>query len=182
MLIGSVFNARVLCRTGKLLRKLAHVTTSRVEEITPTGPSVLGALRQLPQKNLLWRAAFLGVAEVMAAAVILPLGWAITHKWTGVFAGAAAGGLCLLAAWMALALSEPLRKPPRMLTFVLVGMMIRMGVPLVAASMVFFMGGPLADAGFLYYLIVFYLVTLSTETFLSLPIEKKVPPANDIVG
>ncbi len=150
-----------------------------MEEITPNGPSVLGAVCQLPQKNLLWRAAVLGVAEVMAAAVILPLGWVISRNWTGVFAGAVAGGVCLLAAWMALAVSEPLRKPPRMLTFVLVGMMIRMGVPLVAALTVFFMGCPLADAGFLYYLVGFYPVTLTVETFLSVP--QCEPKANDVL-
>ena len=48
-----------------------------------------------------------------------------------------------------------------MLALVLVGMMIRMGIPLAAALAVYFRGGPLADAGFLYYLVVFYPVTLT---------------------
>ena len=122
----------------------------------------------------------------MAAAVILPLGWAISGNRAGLIAGAAAGGVCLLAAWMALGLSEPLRRPQHMLALVLVGMMIRMGIPLAAALAVFFRGGPLADAGFLYYLVVFYPVTLTAETFLSLPEcepkKKDVPPAQDFVG
>jgi len=136
----------------------------------------------MQQKTLLLRAVFLGGMVLIAAGVVLPLGWTITHNLMGLTAGAAAGGVCLLAAWIALFLVEPHRKPEDMLALVLMGIVIRMGIPLIAALAVFFQRGPLADAGFLYYLIVFYLVTLSTETFLSLPIEKKVPPANDIVG
>ena len=51
----------------------------------------------------------------------------------------------------------------------LLGMMVRMGIPLAAALIVYFSGGPLADAGFLYYLVVFYPVTLTAEIFLSRP-------------
>ena len=73
-----------------------------------------------------------------------------------------------------------------MLALVLVGMMIRMGIPLAAALTVYFRGGPLADAGFLYYLVVFYPVTLTAETLLFLPEpalnEKNVSPAEDFVG
>ena len=58
-------------------------------------------------------------------------------------------------------------------------MTIRMGVPLSAALAVFFLGGPLADAGFLYYVVLFYPVTLIAETFLSTPgsepNEKDIP-------
>ena len=70
---------------------------------------------------------------------------------------------------MALGLTEPLRGPQQVLALVLVGMMVRMGIPLAAALTVCFCGGPLANAGFLYYLVVFYPVTLTAETFLSLP-------------
>ena len=80
---------------------------------------------------------------------------------------------------MALVLSEPLRRPQYVLTLVHVGMMIRMGIPLAAALAVYFVGGPLADAGFLYYLVVFYPVTLTVETFLSLPeapMRRMFPP------
>ena len=66
----------------------------------------------------------------------------------------------------------------------LVGMLVRMGIPLGAALLVVFRGGPLADAGFLYYLVVFYLVTLTVETFLALggrvP-RKKMPPTGSSI-
>lgn len=142
---------------------------SRIEINQPAASSLLGALRRLPQKSLRFRIIFLGVVVFMAAAVVLPLGWAIFGNRAGLFAGAAAAGVCLLAGWAALVLSEPLRRPQNMLALVLMGMLIRMGIPLVAALTVYFVGGPLANAGFLYYLVVFYPVTLTAETLLSLP-------------
>ncbi len=121
-----------------------------------------------------------------AAFLVLPLGWAISSNRMGFFAGAAAAGVCLAAAVTALGLSQSLRRPRQVLAFVLVGMTIRMGIPLMAALAVFFLGGPLADAGFLYYLVVFYPVMLTAETFLFLPergsYEKNVPRAQDFVG
>ncbi len=87
---------------------------------------------------------------------------------------------------MALALSEPLRRRQHVLALVLVGMMIRMGIPLAVALTVHFFGGPLADAGFLYYVVVFYPVTVIMETFLTAPdyepIKKDVSSAQDFVG
>ena len=159
---------------------------SRSDKKELAGASVPGSLRQLQQTSLLFRAAFLAVVAVLAAAVILPLGWAISGNRTGLFAGAAAGGVCLLAAWTALGLSEPLRRPMYMLAQLFVGMLIRMGIPLAAALAVYFRGGPLADAGFLYYVVLFYPVMLVAETFLVLPArrlnQRDVSPAEDFVG
>jgi hypothetical protein len=104
----------------------------------------------------------------------------------GLLAAAVAGGVCLLAGLTALALSEPLRRPQYLLALVFVGMMIRMGIPLAAALAVYFLGGPLAEAGFLYYVVLFYAVTLITETFLSAPgcgpNKKDISPTQEIVG
>ncbi len=45
-----------------------------------------------------------------------------------------------------------------------------MGIPLAVAFFVHFSGGPLADAGFLYYIVAFYAVALTSEIILSLPV------------
>jgi hypothetical protein len=145
------------------------VKRDRSEKNAIAGSSVLGVLCRLPQTSLLLRAILLGAVVLVAAAVILPFGWVISGNRAGVLAAAAAGGVCLLGAWTALALSEPLRRPQHLLALVLVGMMIRMGIPLAAALAVYFRGGPLADAGFLYYVVGFYPVTLAAETGLTLP-------------
>ena len=50
------------------------------------------------RRSLLFRIVFLGAVVIVAAAVVLPLGWTISGNRAGFFAGAVAGGVCLLAA------------------------------------------------------------------------------------
>jgi hypothetical protein len=123
----------------------------------------------MSQKSLIFRAVILGAVVLAAAGIILPLGWIITHNSMGLIASAAAGGICLLAGWVALVACEPLHRPQYALALVLVGVTTRMGIPLAGAVVVQFLGRPLADAGFLYYLIVFYPITLAAGTVLALP-------------
>jgi hypothetical protein len=56
------------------------------------------------------------------------------------------------------------RSSDRLVESVLAGMLIRMGVALTAALAVQLGGGPLAEAGFLYYLLMFHSATLVAET------------------
>jgi hypothetical protein len=86
----------------------------------------------------------------------------------GLAACALAGGLCLAGALIALVAGHRLggRLP---LPGLLAGMAARMGIPLLGGLTIFFCGGPLAEAGILYYLLVFYPVTLVAEIGLSLP-------------
>ena len=113
-------------------------------------------------------AVLLGGVVLMVGAVVLPFGWAMSGNRAGFLAGAAAGGVCLLAAAVALTVSEPFRKPQYMLALVNVGMMTAWESPWRRIGGTF-RGGPLAEAGFLYYLVVFYPVTLAVETFLACP-------------
>ena len=48
----------------------------------------------------------------------------------------------------------------------LLGMFPRMGIPLAVCMVVYLQGGRLAEAGFVYYILVFYFVTLVVETVL----------------
>ena len=125
--------------------------------------------QQLPKKSFTLRATMLGLTVLTAAAIILPIGYFIAGHRAEFSAGAMAAGVCLVAALLALGTSHLLQGPQHLLASVAAGMMIRMGIPLVAALVVRNLGGPLADAGFLYYLVVFYPVTLTAETILSLP-------------
>ena len=172
--------------TPAFLRELNEVTPDYSDETAAAGSSMLGIVRRLPRTSLLLRIILLGVAVLIVAAVILPLALLISGNRAGLYSAAAAGGVCLLSAWLALCASEPLRRPQSVLALVVVGMMIRMGIPLAAALTVFFRGGPLADAGFLYYVVLFYPVTLIAETYLSTPgcepNKKDVSPARDLVG
>lgn len=82
----------------------------------------------------------------------------------GLAAAALASGCCCAGALSAVAISPWFRDPRRLLAFVLIGMSLRMGIALTTALFVQLGGGPLVDAGFVYYLLVFYLVTLAVET------------------
>ncbi len=116
-----------------------------------------------------------GTRTAVLAAAVLAV-WAVAATLAAVFSGpmalaaaTVAAGLCLGGALGALVASHWLREPKYMLHMVLVGMALRMGLPLATGLALHFGGGPLAGAGMLYYLLVFYPVTLGIETFLSLP-------------
>jgi len=82
----------------------------------------------------------------------------------GLEAAAAAASCCGIGALAGLALAWCFRGPRHLLAPILVGMFARMAVALAVALTVQLVGGPLAEAGFLYYLLVFYSVTLAVET------------------
>ena len=86
--------------------------------------------------------------------------------------GAAAAGVCLLGAVLALAASHSLRGPQAALVAMLLAMACRMGIPLVFAAWAHLSGGPLAKAGVLYYVLVFYLIALGAEVVLALPMAE----------
>ena len=111
-----------------------------------------------------------GLAAIAAvvAAIACPIAM---HQfgWTGVKAATTAAGLCLLGSSLALAISRRYREPDQVLIGFLLGMLVRMGLPLCGGILIQIRCGPLAKAGFLVYLVLFYLVTLAGETILSLP-------------
>ncbi len=107
------------------------------------------------------------LAVVATGGVCLALAGPVSYLWSGPIglgAAALASGCCCVGAMGALCVAPWFRGPHRLLASVLVGMSVRMGVALTAALIVQLGGGPLADAGFVYYLLVFYLVTLAVET------------------
>lgn len=116
-------------------------------------------------------AARLGILAASVAALLLAVGgaaWAFQGP-AGAFAAGLAAVVCLAGAALALGASWWLADPSQALANILVGATLRMGVPLGIALAVHLHGGPLAKGGLLYYLLVFYPVTLGIETVLSLP-------------
>jgi hypothetical protein len=111
------------------------------------------------------------VAFAAAAPVVFHMGGAM-----GLTAAGVAAALCLLGAGTALVVSDLIREPQHALAALLIGMMARMGVPLLFGLVTHLRGGPLADAGLLYYLLMFYPVTLIVEIGLSLPRQPAIPP------
>jgi hypothetical protein len=123
-------------------------------------------------RGLAAQAAVLTVAVLAVYAVVAPVAAAISGL-VGLAAAAVAAGLCLVGAGLALVASRRFRDPKNSLQGVLIGMLLRMGVPLFSALAIQVQGGSLAKAGVLIYLVVFYPVTLFVETALSLPSDDR---------
>ncbi len=102
---------------------------------------------------------------LLSAAVVVPCGYAAQARW-GAISASLAWATCLLGGLLALWLVHLFRGPQNVVPQVLLGMFARMGIPLLICMAVYVQGGPMAQAGFVYYLLAFYFVTLISETIL----------------
>ena len=111
--------------------------------------------------------------SVVAAALLLV---GLVAWWRGgpdaLTAAALSAMACGLCTAAALACAAIFRSPDMALLQMLAGMFLRMGVPLVLVLVVNHFGGRLADAGMVYYLLTFYLITLAAEIPLSLTLPQ----------
>lgn len=133
----------------------------------------LGGLASLRQRSLPAKATLLVGIMVALYAAAAPVAYHFAAG-TGVVAASVAAAICLVPSLTALTISSVLRGPQNALAGLLLAMFARTGVPLLLALLIF-RRGPLADAGAIYYLIVFYLVALGLETWLSLPASGATP-------
>jgi hypothetical protein len=125
-------------------------------------------LTSLQGRGLAAQEAVLAAAVLAVYAAVAPVAAAVSGVM-GLASAAVAAGLCLAGAGLALAACHRFRDPKNSLQGVLIGMLLRMGVPLFSALVIQVQGGGLAKAGVLIYLVVFYPVTLFVETALWLP-------------
>jgi hypothetical protein len=125
-------------------------------EAKPAGFAAFGA-------RLGWLTlAVLAVYPLLAGAAAAVVGSA---AW---LAAALAAALCWLGAAIALLIAFRFREPREAIFGVLLGMGFRMGLPLAALIVLAKLAPALADAGFFGLVLGFYLVTLATETLMSL--------------
>lgn len=132
-------------------------------------------LSNLRNRSVVFRAAVLGIVVLVAFAMIGPVAVRLGGS-VALAAASLAAALCLTGATVALVVGNFLRGPRHALAALAAGMAVRMGVPLAPALAIHLQGGPLAEAGLLYYLLVFYPVTLAVETALSLPESRRPTP------
>lgn len=105
------------------------------------------------------------------AAALCPIGWRIAGP-CGCQAAATAGGLCYSGAVTALMVTRLFARIPGPQAFMIgfgLSMLLRLGIPLGIGIPLHLLGGSLAEGGILYYLLVFYPITLAGETVLALP-------------
>lgn len=130
--------------------------------------AALFSLRTMPG----WAQAFaLALVAGVFVAVLCPIGWRIAGP-CGCQAAAIAGGLCFLGAASALIVTRLFARIPGPQAFMIgfgLSMLLRLGIPLGIGIPLHLSGGSLAEGGILYYLLVFYPITLAGETVLALP-------------
>jgi hypothetical protein len=90
---------------------------------------------------------------------------------------ALAAGICWFGAICSLILLHGVKYHGSPLVGALLGMLVRMMIPLAIGAVLVTQGGSLARAGLFGQLVVFYLVTLAAETCISVALLKAAPPA-----
>ena len=113
-----------------------------------------------------------GTLVLVAVTLVACLPAALLGNWlygrAGVWAALAAAGLCVAGSVLGLVV-VPLLRGQQAFAGVLAAMLPRMFVPLAGAVALRLNGGPLYEAGALYFVIGFYLLTLAAETLWLLP-------------
>jgi hypothetical protein len=128
--------------------------------------------QSLRKQTIFVRSMALVIFEIFFFAAITPFLWYFGPACSFAAAGAAAV-VCSAGALLAIWIPYVLCDPKYALTALLLNMAVNMGLPLAFAVAVQILGGPLSQAGFLYYLLFFYLLTLVVKTMLSLPLPQQ---------
>ena len=119
----------------------------------------------------------LPVAVVLVA--VLPLALLLDGR-PGAIAAVSAAVVCLVPSAIVLSIAAQLHGPHKGLLALTVGMITRLGLALTACVVVQARGGALAETGFAFYVVAFYMVTLAADTFLlARQIDLKPAPAGE---
>ncbi len=112
------------------------------------------------------RCCLLTIALVLACIAATPLAFALRGT-NGLLAVGVAAGVCWFGAVITLPIAALFRGPSAMMYGLALSMLGRTMLPLVLGVALHFASPMLADAGMIYYLLVFYLLTLAVETVLA---------------
>lgn len=103
---------------------------------------------------------------LLAFPLFAGIGWS-QFGANGIWSALVAMSVCLVAGELALVVSCWAGVGTQGVNGVLGGMLIRMGMPLAVAFLLYKQQGPLAEAGILYMILGYYLLSLVVETLLS---------------
>ena len=118
------------------------------------------------------RGAQLLIVIATSYLALAPLAYALGGG-TGLLASAIAAVVCLLAGAGALVVGNLFPGPQSVAIGALAGMLVRMAAPLLFVVIVYSQGGPLVEAGLVFYLLAYYLITLAAETWMSVRLLKR---------
>ena len=114
---------------------------------------------------------------LVAWAVLAPVAYEISGT-RGPIAAAAGAAVCLFGAELALAVGSLFRASAVAMAALAFGAFARMLLPLLLGVILHLQVPSLAEAGMIYYLLIFYLATLATETTLTLARIPSVPASH----
>ncbi len=124
------------------------------------------------------RAALLSGTLALYYVLVAPLAWWL-QGGMGLIAASLATVICLVACWLALIVTELMAPSEQPAAALLVGMSIRMSLPLLTCLLVTLRKPQLTEAGFAWYLIGAFLIGLLLETMLSIG-QLKTPSSKQI--
>ncbi len=100
--------------------------------------------------------------------------------WIGILAAFIAAGVCWGGAFASLVVAGIFRTGPQVVHGVLLGMFLRMAVPLAACMILARRGGALVEAGAPVMILLYYFVTLIADTWLLLRWNQKQPTGEPV--
>lgn len=132
-------------------------------------------LAKLYQAGLLARLGLIFSPMALLLAIFLPVGFVVSGN-DGMWAVLIACGSCLAGGLLSTVIGTFFRGPEAALQELLMGMLFRMGVPLGAAMFVMDRAPAVQAAGFVYYLIPFFLVGLSVHAAIAVGLQQGALP------
>lgn len=124
------------------------------------------------------QAGLLAAVVLVAWLLVAPLAYAFSGS-AGVVAAAVGAGVCFVGGGLALSIAGLLNHSSAAMVSLALAMLARTLIPLVLGVALHRAVPLLAGAGMIFYLLVFYMVALATETALMLA---KVPPSGVAPG
>lgn len=119
-------------------------------------------------RNVGFRVWLLLLLLAAVCATVVPLAISL-GGWMALAAAGLAAGLCFVGAAAGLLAGDWLRRSGQDFIALWLGAALRIIIPFTFGIPIHLHGGPLARAGLLWYLLLFYLVALATGTWLALP-------------
>src|SRR6185369_3805902 len=128
-----------------------------------TGTASNAVWNKLGRLGLPTRAALVFGCALVLWLLLAPLAYTISGPM-GLAAAAVGAGLCVFGAELALAIAACFRGPAAAMYGMMLGMLVRMTIPLILGVTLQLKSSVLAEAGMVFYLLAFYMVTLAVET------------------
>jgi hypothetical protein len=122
--------------------------------------------QRLADLGIVGRSALLALLFALLWALSVPVAFSLSGI-KGILAALSAAIVVWIASAAGMAIGELFHGPNEAVAKLLFGMVIRMTVPLIACLLVLLTGSRLATAGFVFYVLGFYLLALPVDTVLA---------------